>query len=194
VEKKIGARLRVVAMEGWLRGDWFDSTGLIWINPSPNLRSVYEASLYTGVAEVESTNVSVGRGTNTPFELIGAPWIDAKTLSDYLNARLIAGVRFVPISFTPTTGPYVNQQCGGVNFIVTDRNVLDAPEMGVELASALQKLFPDHWKIDKLLALAANQGLVDAIGRGDDPRAIAQSWQDELQKFRDMRTKYLLYR
>jgi len=194
VEKKIGARLRVVAMEGWLRGDWFDSTGLIWINPSPNLRSVYEASLYTGVAEIESTNVSVGRGTNTPFELIGAPWIDAKTLSDYLNARLIAGVRFVPISFTPTTGPYVNQQCGGVNFIVTDRNVLDAPEMGVELASALQKLFPDHWKIDKLLALAANQGLVDAIGRGDDPRAIAQSWQDELQKFRDMRTKYLLYR
>jgi uncharacterized protein YbbC (DUF1343 family)/CubicO group peptidase (beta-lactamase class C family) len=194
VEKKIGARLRVVAMEGWLRGDWFDSTGLIWMNPSPNLRSVYEASLYTGVAEIESTNVSVGRGTNTPFELIGAPWIDAKTLSDYLNARLIAGVRFVPISFTPTTGPYVNQQCGGVNFIVTDRNVLDAPEMGVELASALQKLFPDHWKIDKLLALAANQGLVDAIGRGDDPRAIAQSWQDELQKFRDMRTKYLLYR
>jgi uncharacterized protein YbbC (DUF1343 family)/CubicO group peptidase (beta-lactamase class C family) len=194
VEKKIGARLRVIPMEGWLRGDWFDSTGLIWINPSPNLRSVYEASLYTGVAEIESTNVSVGRGTNTPFELIGAPWIDAKTLSDYLNARLIAGVRFVPISFTPTTGPYVNQVCGGVNFIVTDRNVLDAPEMGVELASALQKLFPDHWKIDKLLALAANQGLVDSIGRGDDPRAIAQSWQDELQKFRDMRTKYLLYR
>ena len=194
VEKKIGARLRVVPMQGWLRGDWFDSTGLIWINPSPNLRSVYEASLYTGVAVIESTNVSVGRGTNTPFELIGAPWMDAKALSDYLNARLIAGVRFVPISFTPTTGPYVNQLCGGVNFIVTDRNVLDAPEMGVELASALQKLFPDHWKIDKLLAIAANQGLVDAIARGDDPRAIAQSWQDELQKFREMRTKYLLYR
>lgn len=194
VEKKIGARLRVVPMQGWLRGDWFDSTGIIWTNPSPNLRSVYEASLYTGVAVIESTNISVGRGTNSPFELIGAPWIDAKALSEYLNARLIPGVRFVPISFTPTTGPYVNQACGGVNFIVTDRNVLDAPEMGVELASALQKLFPDHWKIDKLNAIVANQAIVDAIARGDDPRAIAQSWQDDLQKFREMRTKYLLYR
>jgi uncharacterized protein YbbC (DUF1343 family) len=194
VEKKIGARLRVVSMQGWLRGDWFDSTGIVWTNPSPNLRSVYEASLYTGVAVIESTNISVGRGTNTPFELIGAPWLDAKVLSEYLNARLIPGVRFVPISFTPTTGPYVNQACGGVNFIVTDRNVLDAPEMGVELASALQKLFPDHWKIDKLNAIVANQAVVDAIANGDDPRAIAQGWQDDLQKFRDMRTKYLLYR
>ncbi len=194
VEKKIGARLRVVSMQGWLRGDWFDSTGIVWTNPSPNLRSVYEASLYTGVAVIESTNISVGRGTNTPFELIGAPWLDAKVLSEYLNARLIPGVRFVPISFTPTTGPYVNQVCGGVNFIVTDRNVLDAPEMGVELASALQKLFPDHWKIDKLNAIVANQAVVDAIVNGDDPRAIAQSWQDDLQKFREMRTKFLLYR
>jgi len=194
VEKKIGARLRVVPMQGWLRGDWFDSTGIVWTNPSPNLRSVYEASLYTGVAVIESTNISVGRGTNTPFELIGAPWVDAKVLSEYLNARLIPGVRFVPISFTPTTGPYVNQVCGGVNFIVTDRNVLDAPELGVELASALQKLFPDHWKIDKLNAIVANPAIVEAIGRGDDPRAIAQSWQDDLQKFREMRTKYLLYR
>jgi uncharacterized protein YbbC (DUF1343 family)/CubicO group peptidase (beta-lactamase class C family) len=194
VEKKIGARLRVVPMQGWLRGDWFDSTGIVWTNPSPNLRSVYEASLYTGVAVIESTNISVGRGTNTPFELIGAPWVDAKALSEYLNARLIPGVRFVPISFTPTTGPYVNQVCGGVNFIVTDRNVLDAPELGVELASALQKLFPDHWKIDKLNAIVANPAIVEAIGRGDDPRAIAQSWQDDLQKFREMRTKYLLYR
>jgi uncharacterized protein YbbC (DUF1343 family) len=194
VEKKIGARLRVVSMQGWLRGDWFDSTGIVWTNPSPNLRSVYEASLYTGVAVIESTNISVGRGTNTPFELIGAPWLDAKVLSEYLNARLIPGVRFVPISFTPTSGPYVNQACGGVNFIVTDRNVLDAPEMGVELASALQKLFPDHWKIDKLNAIVANQAVVDAIANGDDPRAIAQGWQDDLQKFREMRTKYLLYR
>ena len=106
VENKIGARLRVIPMQGWLRGDWFDSTGIVWINTSPNLRSVNEASLYPGVALVEGTNVSVGRGTDTPFEVMGAPWIDARAYSDYLNARLIPGVRFVPVTFTPASGPY----------------------------------------------------------------------------------------
>ena len=91
VERKIGARLRVIPMQGWLRGDWFDSTGIVWINTSPNLRSVNEAELYTGVALVEGTNVSVGRGTDTPFEVMGAPWIDARAYSDYMNARLIPG-------------------------------------------------------------------------------------------------------
>ncbi|MGH9633761.1 MAG: exo-beta-N-acetylmuramidase NamZ domain-containing protein [Candidatus Angelobacter sp.] len=193
-EKKIGARLRVIPMQGWLRGDWFDSTGIVWINTSPNLRSVNEAELYTGVAIVEGTNVSVGRGTDTPFEVLGAPWIDPHTFSDYLNARLIPGVRFVPVTFTPVSGPYANQLCKGVNIIVTDRTVLDAPEMGIELAVALRKLYSDNWKVERMLALLANRQVYEAVVNGEDPRSIAQGWRDELEKFKEMRQKYLLYK
>jgi uncharacterized protein YbbC (DUF1343 family)/CubicO group peptidase (beta-lactamase class C family) len=194
VERKLGARLRVIPMQGWLRGDWFDSTGIVWVNTSPNLRSVNEAELYPGVAIVEGSNVSVGRGTDTPFEVLGAPWIDARAYSDYMNARLIPGVRFVPVTFTPVSGPYANQQCKGVNIIVTDRTVLDAPELGIELAAALHKLYPDQWKIDLMLKLLANREAYDAVVRGDDPRAIAQGWQDDLEKFKELRQKYLLYK
>jgi uncharacterized protein YbbC (DUF1343 family)/CubicO group peptidase (beta-lactamase class C family) len=194
VERKIGARLRVIPMQGWLRGDWFDSTGIVWINTSPNLRSVNEAELYPGVALVEGTNVSVGRGTDTPFEVMGAPWIDPRAYSDYMNARLIPGVRFVPVTFTPVSGPYQNQQCKGVNIIVTDRTVLDAPELGIEIAAALKKLYPDNWKMEHMITALSNQQVFDALANGDDPRSIAQDWQDDLQKFREMRTKYLLYK
>jgi uncharacterized protein YbbC (DUF1343 family) len=193
-ERKIGARLRVIPMDGWLRGDWFDSTGIVWVNPSPNLRSVNEAVLYPGVGMVEGTNVSVGRGTDTPFEVLGAPWIDARALAEYLNSRLIAGVRFVPVTFTPSNNWYSGQICRGVNLIVTDRNVLDSPELGVELAAALKKLYPDTWKFDKISGLLANQDIYDALARDDDPRSIAQSWQEELEKFRELRAKYLLYK
>ena len=194
VERKIGARLRVVPMQGWLRGDWFDSTGLVWTNPSPNLRSVNEAALYPGVALIEGTNVSVGRGTDTPFELVGAPWIDARTFAEYLNGRLIAGVRFVPVEFTPHNGPYAKHPCGGVNLMVTDRNVLDAPELGIELAVALRKLYPDNWKMDRMIEILANRAVFDAVSEGSDPRNIAQSWQQDLQSFRETRAKYLLYK
>ncbi len=193
-ERKIGARLRVIPMQGWLRGDWFDSTGIVWVNTSPNLRSVNEAELYPGVAIVEGTNVSVGRGTDTPFEVMGAPWIDPRVFSDYMNARLIPGVRFVPINFTPVSGPYQNQLCKGVNVIVTDRTVLDAPELGIELAAALKKLYPDNWKMEHLISALSNQQVFDEIAAGDDPRNIAQGWQDDLDKFRELRTKYLLYK
>ena len=193
-ERKIGARLRVIPMQGWLRGDWFDSTGIVWINPSPNLRSVNEAALYPGVSIIEGTNVSVGRGTDTPFEVVGAPWIKPKEFADYLNSRLINGVRFVPVTFKPTSATYSGQVCGGVNLIVTDRNLLDSPQMGIELAGALRKLYPDNWKINLILALLANQQVFDAISAGNDPRDIAQSWQDDLDKFREVRSKYLLYK
>jgi uncharacterized protein YbbC (DUF1343 family)/CubicO group peptidase (beta-lactamase class C family) len=193
-ENKIGARLRVIPMQGWLRGDFFDSTGIVWTNTSPNLRSVNEAELYPGVALVEGTNVSVGRGTDTPFEVMGAPWIDARAYSNYLNARLIPGVRFVPVAFTPVSGPYQNQQCKGVNIIVTDRTVLDAPEMGIELAAALKKLYPDNWKMEHMITALSNQQVFDSLATGEDPRSIAQSWQDDLQKFRELRQKYLIYK
>lgn len=193
-ERKIGARLRVIPMEGWLRGDWFDSTGIVWVNPSPNLRSVYDASLYPGVGMIEGTNVSVGRGTDTPFELVGAPYIDSRAFAEYLNARLIPGVRFVPVTFTPSSGTFSGKVCGGVNIIVTERNSLDAPEMGIELAVALRKLYPDDWKIDRLIELLGNRETIDAVAQGMDPRNIAQMWQADIEAFRTLRAKYLLYK
>ncbi len=192
-ERNINAKLTVVAMQGWQRGDWFDATSLIWTNPSPNLRSLTEATLYPGVALIERTNVSVGRGTDTPFELIGAPWISGKNLTQYLNQRLIPGVRFVPITFTPTSSTNANQVCQGVNMVVTDRNILDAPELGIELASALHKLYPDQFKMERMPQLLVDQMTFDAIQRGDDPRRIADGWRDALEKFQEVRKKYLLY-
>jgi uncharacterized protein YbbC (DUF1343 family) len=193
-ERNINAKLTIVPMEGWQRGDWFDSTGLVWVNPSPNLRSVTEAALYPGVALIEGTNVSVGRGTDSPFELVGAPWMKSRELAAYLNARGIAGVRFVPVTFTPTSRNYSGQVCSGVNIIVTDRNGFDAPELGIELASALHKLYPADFKIEHMTGLLVNQAAYDALVAGEDPRRIAQDWQDGLQAFMKMREKYLIYK
>jgi uncharacterized protein YbbC (DUF1343 family)/CubicO group peptidase (beta-lactamase class C family) len=192
-ERNINAKLTVVPMEGWQRGDWFDSTGLVWVNPSPNLRSVYEASLYPGVAIIEGTNVSVGRGTDSPFELLGAPWIKGKELAAYLNARGIGGIRFVPVMFTPASSNYAGKVCEGVNFIVTDRNGFDAPELGMELASALHKLYPADFKLERITELLVNQSVYDALVAGQDPRRIAQEWQEGLDKFIQTRKKYLIY-
>jgi uncharacterized protein YbbC (DUF1343 family)/CubicO group peptidase (beta-lactamase class C family) len=193
-ERHLGARLTVVPMEGWMRGDWFDSTGLTWINPSPNLRSLTAATLYPGVGLVEGTNISVGRGTDTPFELLGAPWINGHDLAAYLNARNISGVRFVPTDFTPNASNYSGQKCGGVNLIVLDRNALDSPELGIEIASALHKLYPDQFQLEKMTSLLLNQAVYDAIAKGQDPRRIALDWQEALDKFQQIRQKYLIYK
>ena len=193
-ERKLNARLKVVPLEGWVRGDWFDSTGLTWIGPSPNLRTLTQAILYPGVGLVEGTNVSVGRGTDTPFELLGAPWIKGRELAQYLNARNISGVRFVPTSFTPTSSNYSGQKCEGVNFVVTERNALDSPELGIELASALRKQYPEQWHMERLIELVVNQSVYDAIAQRQDPRRIAQDWQDRLEEFQKLRQKYLIYK
>ena len=192
-ERNINAKLTVVAMEGWERGDWFDSTGLAWINPSPNLRSVTEAALYPGVGLIEGTNVSVGRGTDTPFEVLGAPWMKGRELAAYLNARGIAGVRFVPVTFTPTSSNYRGQKCEGVNLVLTDRNALDAPEFGIELAAALKKLYPADYKMERMMELLVNQNAYDGLVAGEDPRRIAQDWQEKIENFEAVRKKYLLY-
>ncbi len=193
-ERNINARLQVVPLEGWMRGDWYDSTGLAWINPSPNLRSLTEATLYPGVALVEGTNVSVGRGTDTPFELLGAPWIKAVDLAQYLNARDISGVRFVPVSFTPSASTYAGQKCQGVNIILVERNAFDAPELGIELASALHKLYAEQFHMERMIDLLVNQPVYDAIAKGDDPRRIAEDWREPLEKFQQLRQKYLIYK
>jgi uncharacterized protein YbbC (DUF1343 family)/CubicO group peptidase (beta-lactamase class C family) len=193
-ERNINARLTVIPMDGWMRGDWYDATGLPWINPSPNMRSLTEATLYPGVGLVEGTNVSVGRGTDTPFELLGAPWIKAKELTQYLNARNISGVRFVPITFTPSASNYSGQKCEGVNIFVLERNALDTGELGVELASALHKLYPEQYHMERLIELLGNQSVYDAIASGQDPRRIAEDWREPLEKFLQVRQKYLIYK
>jgi uncharacterized protein YbbC (DUF1343 family)/CubicO group peptidase (beta-lactamase class C family) len=193
-ERHIGARLEVVAIQGWQPGDWFDSTDLQWVNTSPNLRDMNEATLYPGVAMIEGTNVSVGRGTDTPFEVVGAPWIKGRELAAYLNARGIQSVRFVPIVFTPSSSNFSGERCEGVNLIVLDRNTLDSPELGIELASALHKFYPNDFKLERMADLLVNQTVFDAIAAGEDPRRIAEDWQERLQEFVRLREKYLLYK
>lgn len=192
-ENRIGARLHVIRMQGYSRSDWFDATGLSWVNPSPNLRSLREATLYPGIAIVEGTNLSVGRGTTSPFELIGAPWIDGGKLAAYLTNRKIPGVEFVPAVFTPSADAFANRPCYGVRVVLVDRGVLDTPELGIEIASALYRLYPAQFELAKTLWAVGSRATVDAIRRGDDPRLIAQSWQPQMNSFLKMRAKYLLY-
>jgi len=193
-ERNINARLTVVPVEGWMRGDWYDSTSIPWINPSPNMRSLTEAILYTGVGVVEGTNISVGRGTDTPFELLGAPWVKATELAKYLNGRNISGVRFVPLNFTPNASVYSGQKCEGVNIVLVDRNAFDGPELGLELASALHKLYPEQYHLDRMIELLPNQAQYDAVAAGQDPRRIAEDGREALDQFQKVREKYLIYK
>jgi uncharacterized protein YbbC (DUF1343 family)/CubicO group peptidase (beta-lactamase class C family) len=192
-ERGVNSKLKVVPMEGWQRGDWLDSTGVLWVNPSPNMRSLTEAVLYPGLGILEATNVSLGRGTDTPFELLGAPWIQPRELAAYLNARDISGVRFVPTEFTPTANVYAQQKCGGVNIIVTDRNSLDAPELGIEIASALHSLYPQQFEMKNLDNLMLNKASMNAITAGQDPRRVWMDWVEAIEQFKPIRAKYLLY-
>jgi SSS family transporter len=193
-EYKLRAPLSVIAMNGWQRGDWFDATGLTWTNPSPNLRSLREAILYPAIGLIEATNISVGRGTDTPFAYVGAPWIDGPALARALNARFLPGVRFVPVDFTPRSPyPYADQLCHGIELIVTDRNVVDSPELGLEIASALHKLYADKFQLDKIEVLLANRSVLEALQAGRDPQRIAEDWQQQLQDFDTKRKPYLLY-
>ena len=142
---------------------------------------------------VEGANMSVGRGTGAPFELLGAPWIDAKELASYLNKRRIQGVRFIPVQFTPASHRYENQTCQGVQIILVDRQALDSPAMGVELASALCTLYPKLFQVDKILHSVGSQEVITALKRGKDPQWIIHDWQAPLEEFIELRSKYLLY-
>lgn len=192
-ENKINVKLHIIKMRGYERTDWYDETGLPWVNPSPNLRTLTEAILYPGVALVEGSNVSVGRGTNTPFELLGAPWIHAKELAEYLNNRKIQGVRFMSVDFTPVSSRFKNEVCHGVQIILVDRQALDSTALGVEIAAALYKLFPGEFQIDKTLDLIGARWILQAIKDGQDPCSIVVRWQKPLEEFRKLRSKYLLY-
>lgn len=192
-ERQLGAKLRVVKMRGWERADWYDETGLAWVNPSPNLRNLTEATLYPGPVLVEGANLSVGRGTDTPFEVLGAPWVDGRKFAAYLNARQIQGVRFVPVDFTPREDRFAGQLCHGVQILLLDRDALDSAQMGVEIAAALYKLFPNDFEIDKTLPLVGARWVLEAIKSGQDPRRVAYRYEAPLEHFLKRRAKYLLY-
>jgi uncharacterized protein YbbC (DUF1343 family)/CubicO group peptidase (beta-lactamase class C family) len=193
-ERKLNCDLRVVEMDRWRRAMWFDATGLTWVNPSPNMRSLTEATLYPGVGLLETTNLSVGRGTDTPFELIGAPWLDGQRLAAYLNERRVAGLRFVPVRFTPDASVFKGEECGGVNVVVTDRAQLRPVQAGLEIAAALRKLYPAEWKVDAYARLLANADALERLKRGDPPEAIARAWQTKLDEFKRARARALIYR
>jgi uncharacterized protein YbbC (DUF1343 family) len=193
-ERNFNCDLRVVEMDGWRRTMWLDETNLTWVSPSPNMRSLTEATLYPGIGLLETTNVSVGRGTDTPFELLGAPWIDGQQLAAYLNARAIPGVRFVPVRFTPTTSVFKGEECNGVNIIVTDRDKFHAVMNGLEIAVALHNLYPTQWKVDSYLRLLSNADTLAKLKQGATPVEIARSWTDSLAQFRKARERVLIYK
>ncbi len=192
-ERNINANLQIVRAEDWKRNQWFDETGLIWVNPSPNMRSLTQATLYPGIGLIETTNVSVGRGTDTPFELVGAPWMDGRKLAEALNAANLPGARFVPVRFTPKASVHKDVECGGVNIIITDRSRFDAVLTGMELAVQVKKLFAKDFQVDRFTRLLVNQKVFDAYRQGADARALKQLWDGDLDAFRLIRRKYLLY-
>jgi uncharacterized protein YbbC (DUF1343 family) len=192
-EMRIGADLMVVAMRGYWRQSWFDELGLPWVNPSPNLRSLRAAILYPGVALIEFTDVSVGRGTPSPFDVVGAPWIDGPALAQNLERRRIPGVAFGPVDFTPTADRHASRQCRGVRIELAERSKLDAPRLGVALAAALHRLHPQRFVLRDVLPLLGSRRTLDAIAAGEDPAAIAESWRRANDAFAAMQAKYLLY-
>jgi uncharacterized protein YbbC (DUF1343 family)/CubicO group peptidase (beta-lactamase class C family) len=193
IEGHINCDLDVVTMKSWTRSEWFDETGLEWVSPSPNMRNLIEATLYPGLAVLEYANVSVGRGTDTPFEQIGAPWINGRTLSDLLNQRGIPGVRVYPVRFTPSTSMFAGQVCQGVFFVVTDREALRPVRLGVEVAAALVRLHGDRFEFGKTTLLLGSSDDVAALKAGADPATLAAHWSIAEARWRLLRARYLLY-
>jgi uncharacterized protein YbbC (DUF1343 family)/CubicO group peptidase (beta-lactamase class C family) len=185
-ERKWNADLHVIKMQNWQRGDWFDSTGLPWIDPSPNMRSLNAATLYPGLALIESSkNYSVGRGTDAPFEQIGAEWVHGVELAEFLNARFIPGVRLYPTHLAPKTE--------GVRFVITDRDQFDSIRLGLEVAYALHKLYPGKIDFELSKQLIGNRKMIDALKAGDDPRVIEQGLMNDIVSYINRRRPFLLY-
>ncbi len=193
-EGHIGADVTVAPMKNWRRDDWFDDTGLAWVNPSPNMRTMTAATVYPGIGAIEGTNISVGRGTDTPFEQIGAPWIDGPVLAAALNASALPGIRFYPVTFTPAAGAKLGgQACHGVFLIVIDRDRLRPVRVGLQIASTLSTLYASQFKLEDAAALFAPKAMLAKIRAGGDPAVIAASWAADEEQWRLTRAKYLLY-
>jgi len=192
-EKGIGADLTVVRAEGWRRDQWFDQTGLAWVNPSPNMRNLNQATLYPGIGAIEYANVSVGRGTDQPFEQIGAPWIDGPRLAAALNARGLPGIRVYPVRFTPTSSVHAGQVCQGVFFVITNRDQVQPVRVGLEIASALWKLHGNEFDPKTTARLVGSAAALARAKAGEDPAAIAASWAGAEANWRRLRARHLLY-
>ncbi len=194
-ENHIGADLRVIQVEGWKRNEWFDATGLPWVNPSPNIRSLTAALLYPGIAMLEySTNYSVGRGTDSPFEVIGADFVNGKRLAAYLNARAIPGVSVYPIRFQPAASYFAGKTIEGVHFLVTNRNALDSSRLGLEVAGALQRFYPGKISFTVNRKLIGSEGVIQGLAARESPALLRRRDEARLRKFLEVREKYLLYR
>src|SRR4029079_3676842 len=168
-EKDLKVDLQIIKCEGWKRSEYYDATGLPWVNPSPNMRNLSEALLYPGIGMIEYTNVSVGRGTDRPFELFGAPWLDGVKFAAALNSAKLEGVKFVPVKFTPTAAKFPKQECQGVDIIVTDRLKLKPVRMGLTIIQVLRRDYPNDWKPEGLEKLLLNQAALDALLAGKTP-------------------------
>jgi uncharacterized protein YbbC (DUF1343 family)/CubicO group peptidase (beta-lactamase class C family) len=191
-ERHCGVDLTVIRLENWRRDAWFDQTGLPWTNPSPNMRSLVEAILYPGIGLLESA-VSVGRGTDTPFEVVGAPYVDDVRLAQELNRAELKGVRFVPIRFTPQASVYKGEPCGGVNLLLTDRAECNVVDVGLQLAETLYRLYPSAFQPEKLQHLLVHPATLQAIKANKPLKEIRAGWQNDLIDFQRIRAKYLLY-
>jgi uncharacterized protein YbbC (DUF1343 family) len=192
-ENKIGADLHVIKMKDWRRSDYFETTGLAWTGPSPNLRSLDATLLYAGVEILQAGGVSVGRGTDTPFEVLGAPWVRAGELAAEMNRRFLPGVRFVPTRFTPRAGLHKDVPCEGLALVITDRGSLNGMLMGLELAAALWKLYPQNFALEKTITLIGSQRAMEAVKSGTLRVKIIDEFSDDVEAFRKMRARYLLY-
>src|SRR5579863_9740505 len=193
-ERKLNADLRVIKMKSWQRGDWFDSTGLTWTDPSPNLRSLNAAALYDGLALLEaSPNYSVGRGTDAPFEQIGADWIHGPELAEFLNRWVLPGVRVYATKFQPTSGPFARKTIEGVRFVIVNREQLNSVRVGLDVAYALQRLYPGKINFEACRFLIGSREVVDALKAGMAPGVIEERLRDKVLHFEDRRRQYLLY-
>lgn len=193
-ELELGCELEVIECTGWQRSMLWDETGLTWVNPSPNMRNLNQALLYPGIGLVEFTNISVGRGTDTPFEIVGAPYVDGQALAALLRARHLPGVTFVPVEFVPESSKFSGELCQGVQILITERDSLDAIRTGMTLAWALRRLCPEAWEVDRFARLLAEPAAFERIRDGAFAEQAIATWLDELEAFNARRSAFLLYR
>jgi len=193
-ENHINCDLHVIAMKNWHRNYFFESTGARWIPPSPNLRTLKGAVLYPGIEILQNASVSVGRGTEKPFEEFGAPWINGEEVAAALNSRHLAGVQFKNQPFIPVGGLYSGQRCGGVGMRITDQQAVRAMRVGLEIAAILRKLYPDKFDPEKLLFLVGNAETIRQLQAGVPPEQVVAGWSAELASFDALRRKYFLYK
>jgi uncharacterized protein YbbC (DUF1343 family) len=193
-ENKIGADLHVIQMRNWHRNYFFESTGIRWVPPSPNLRTPKGAILYPGLEILQNSGVSVGRGTEAPFEIFGAPWMNGEEVASALNAKHLPGLRFVSQLLIPVSGLYAGQRCGGVSIKIGEKSAVRSMRMGLEIAAVLTKMYPDKFDVGKTITLLGNAATVEELKVGAPPEKIVADWKDDLAAYEKTRHKYLLYK